>query len=104
MTYNILYRGGEGGAVTDGHYLGATLDRNGLRPGRYYVTHRCWSVVGGGWSVVGGGWSVVGCGWSVVGGGWSVVGGGWSVVGGGWSVDKWLVGWLVGWWLIGGWI
>jgi len=26
-------------AVTDGHYLGATLDRNGLRPGRFYVTH-----------------------------------------------------------------
>jgi glutamate synthase (NADPH/NADH) len=25
-------------AVTDGRYLGATLDRNGLRPGRYYVT------------------------------------------------------------------
>lgn len=25
-------------AVTDGHYLGATLDRNGLRPGRFYVT------------------------------------------------------------------
>ncbi|KAM7467706.1 hypothetical protein LguiB_015268 [Lonicera macranthoides] len=27
------------GSVTDGHYLGATLDRNGLRPGRFYVTH-----------------------------------------------------------------
>lgn len=26
-------------SFTDGHYLGATLDRNGLRPGRYYVTH-----------------------------------------------------------------
>ncbi|KAL2650685.1 hypothetical protein R1flu_018813 [Riccia fluitans] len=26
-------------AFTDGRYLGATLDRNGLRPGRYYVTH-----------------------------------------------------------------
>ncbi|KAG5050369.1 hypothetical protein JHK85_011472 [Glycine max] len=26
-------------AFTDGHYLGATLDRNGLRPGRFYVTH-----------------------------------------------------------------
>jgi len=25
--------------VTDGRFLGATLDRNGLRPGRYYVTH-----------------------------------------------------------------
>jgi glutamate synthase (NADPH/NADH) len=25
--------------VTDGRYLGATLDRNGLRPGRYYETH-----------------------------------------------------------------
>ncbi len=24
---------------TDGHYIGATLDRNGLRPSRYYVTH-----------------------------------------------------------------
>lgn len=24
---------------TDGRYIGATLDRNGLRPGRYYVTH-----------------------------------------------------------------
>jgi glutamate synthase (NADPH/NADH) len=23
---------------TDGRYLGATLDRNGLRPGRYYIT------------------------------------------------------------------
>ncbi|KAG2389757.1 hypothetical protein HKW66_Vig0178300 [Vigna angularis] len=27
------------GSITDGHYLGATLDRNGLRPGRFYVTH-----------------------------------------------------------------
>ncbi|MEL6107684.1 MAG: glutamate synthase large subunit [Planctomycetota bacterium] len=26
-------------AFTDGHYIGATLDRNGLRPSRYYVTH-----------------------------------------------------------------
>lgn len=26
-------------AFTDGKYLGATLDRNGLRPSRYYVTH-----------------------------------------------------------------
>lgn len=25
--------------VTDGRYLGATLDRNGLRPGRFYMTH-----------------------------------------------------------------
>ncbi|WP_146459197.1 glutamate synthase large subunit [Rubripirellula tenax] len=24
---------------TDGHYIGATLDRNGLRPSRYYITH-----------------------------------------------------------------
>ncbi|XP_010671473.2 glutamate synthase 1 [NADH], chloroplastic isoform X2 [Beta vulgaris subsp. vulgaris] len=24
---------------TDGRYLGATLDRNGLRPGRFYITH-----------------------------------------------------------------
>ncbi len=23
---------------TDGHYIGATLDRNGLRPSRYYLT------------------------------------------------------------------
>ncbi|QDT03184.1 Ferredoxin-dependent glutamate synthase 1 [Rubripirellula lacrimiformis] len=26
-------------AFTDGHYIGATLDRNGLRPSRYYITH-----------------------------------------------------------------
>ncbi|KAJ0986186.1 hypothetical protein J5N97_004542 [Dioscorea zingiberensis] len=26
-------------SFTDGHYLGATLDRNGLRPGRFYITH-----------------------------------------------------------------
>ncbi|XP_074330817.1 glutamate synthase 1 [NADH], chloroplastic-like [Apium graveolens] len=26
-------------SFTDGHYLGATLDQNGLRPGRFYVTH-----------------------------------------------------------------
>ncbi|XP_078431625.1 NADH-dependent glutamate synthase 1 isoform X2 [Wolffia australiana] len=26
-------------AFTDGRYLGATLDRNGLRPGRFYITH-----------------------------------------------------------------
>ena len=26
-------------AVTDGRYLEATLDRNGLRPGRFYITH-----------------------------------------------------------------
>ena len=26
-------------AFTDGRYLGANLDRNGLRPSRYYVTH-----------------------------------------------------------------
>eukprot|EP00245_Coleochaete_scutata_P001682 TRINITY_DN12105_c0_g1_i1.p1 TRINITY_DN12105_c0_g1~~TRINITY_DN12105_c0_g1_i1.p1 ORF type:complete len:2269 (+),score=508.94 TRINITY_DN12105_c0_g1_i1:124-6930(+) len=26
-------------SYTDGRYLGATLDRNGLRPGRYYITH-----------------------------------------------------------------
>lgn len=25
-------------AFTDGRYIGATLDRNGLRPGRFYVT------------------------------------------------------------------
>ena len=26
-------------AFTDGHYIGAVLDRNGLRPSRYYLTH-----------------------------------------------------------------
>ncbi len=26
-------------AFTDGRFIGATLDRNGLRPSRYYVTH-----------------------------------------------------------------
>jgi len=26
-------------AFTNGHYIGAVLDRNGLRPSRYYVTH-----------------------------------------------------------------
>ncbi len=26
-------------AFTDGHYIGACLDRNGLRPSRFYVTH-----------------------------------------------------------------
>jgi glutamate synthase (NADPH/NADH) large chain len=26
-------------SFTDGHYIGATLDRNGLRPSRYYLTH-----------------------------------------------------------------
>ncbi|KAJ8492455.1 hypothetical protein OPV22_014176 [Ensete ventricosum] len=26
-------------SFTDDHYLGATLDRNGLRPGRFYITH-----------------------------------------------------------------
>ena len=26
-------------AFTDGHYIGAVLDRNGLRPSRYYITH-----------------------------------------------------------------
>jgi len=25
-------------SFTDGRYIGATLDRNGLRPGRYYLT------------------------------------------------------------------
>lgn len=33
-------------AVTDGRYLGATLDRNGLRPGRFYVTHSGRVVMG----------------------------------------------------------
>uniref|UniRef100_A0A453FD80 glutamate synthase (ferredoxin) n=1 Tax=Aegilops tauschii subsp. strangulata TaxID=200361 RepID=A0A453FD80_AEGTS len=32
--------------VTDGRYLGATLDRNGLRPGRFYVTHSGRVVMG----------------------------------------------------------
>ncbi|WP_028973964.1 glutamate synthase large subunit [Spirochaeta cellobiosiphila] len=26
-------------AFTDGHFIGATLDRNGLRPSRFYITH-----------------------------------------------------------------
>jgi glutamate synthase (NADPH/NADH) large chain len=26
-------------AFSDGHYIGAVLDRNGLRPSRYYITH-----------------------------------------------------------------
>ena len=26
-------------AFTDGHYIGAVLDRNGLRPSRFYITH-----------------------------------------------------------------
>ncbi len=26
-------------AFTNGHYIGAVLDRNGLRPSRYYITH-----------------------------------------------------------------
>ena len=26
-------------AFTDGRYIGAVLDRNGLRPSRYYLTH-----------------------------------------------------------------
>jgi glutamate synthase (NADPH) large chain len=26
-------------SFTDGHYIGAILDRNGLRPSRYYLTH-----------------------------------------------------------------
>lgn len=25
-------------AFSDGRFIGATLDRNGLRPGRYYIT------------------------------------------------------------------
>ena len=25
-------------SFTDGRFIGATLDRNGLRPGRYYLT------------------------------------------------------------------
>jgi glutamate synthase (NADPH/NADH) large chain len=25
-------------SFTDGHYIGAVLDRNGLRPSRYYIT------------------------------------------------------------------
>ncbi|XP_057452987.1 glutamate synthase [NADH], amyloplastic isoform X2 [Lotus japonicus] len=40
--YSALMEPWDGPALisfTDGHYLGATLDRNGLRPGRFYVTH-----------------------------------------------------------------
>jgi glutamate synthase (NADPH/NADH) len=33
-------------AFTDGHLAGATLDRNGLRPGRFYVTHSGRVVMG----------------------------------------------------------
>ncbi|KAL5226507.1 hypothetical protein ABZP36_014772 [Zizania latifolia] len=33
-------------SFTDGRYLGATLDRNGLRPGRFYVTHSGRVVMG----------------------------------------------------------
>ena len=32
-------------AFTDGHYIGAVLDRNGLRPSRYYVTHDDLSLI-----------------------------------------------------------
>ena len=32
-------------AFTDGRYLGATLDRNGLRPGQFYVTHSGWVIM-----------------------------------------------------------
>lgn len=39
VTLNGLCADSELLAVTDGRYLGATLDRNGLRPGRFYVTH-----------------------------------------------------------------
>ncbi|KAM0893639.1 hypothetical protein ACQ4PT_024988 [Festuca glaucescens] len=35
-----------GKSVTDGRYLGATLDCNGLRPGRFYVTHSGRVVMG----------------------------------------------------------
>ena len=31
---------------TDGRYLGATLDRNGLRPGRFYITSRGRVIMG----------------------------------------------------------
>ena len=32
-------------AFTDGHMLGAALDRNGLRPARYYVTRKDWLIL-----------------------------------------------------------
>ena len=33
-----LWDGSAAVAFTDGRYVGATLDRNGLRPARYYLT------------------------------------------------------------------
>jgi len=33
-------------SFTDGRYIGATLDRNGLRPGRYYVTKQGRVIMG----------------------------------------------------------
>src|SRR5213075_2090665 len=33
-------------AFTDGRLIGATLDRNGLRPGRWLETHDGWVVLG----------------------------------------------------------
>src|SRR5690606_41846081 len=39
--FSALQEPGDGPAsvsFTDGHYIGACLDRNGLRPSRYYVT------------------------------------------------------------------
>ena len=32
-------------SFTDGHVIGATLDRNGLRPGRWYETADGWVVL-----------------------------------------------------------
>ncbi|KAM0893640.1 hypothetical protein ACQ4PT_024988 [Festuca glaucescens] len=40
------FPGGGVAPVTDGRYLGATLDCNGLRPGRFYVTHSGRVVMG----------------------------------------------------------
>ncbi|KAJ8452700.1 hypothetical protein Cgig2_005036 [Carnegiea gigantea] len=40
ITCKLLYFfAGSQAVITDGRYLGATLDRNGLRPGRFYITH-----------------------------------------------------------------
>ena len=36
--YHRAWDGPAAVAFTDGRYVGATLDRNGLRPARYYLT------------------------------------------------------------------
>ena len=36
-------------AFTDGHYIGAVLDRNGLRPSRYYITKDDRVIMARGW-------------------------------------------------------